>query len=504
MEQDKRLYPVTPAQAQKFILNVGQQAAIDWLVPFCQRKLDIKKALLMGWAGTGKTFTINRVVEAIRLIDRSIKFGMTAPTHKAVRQLKKHSELKDELDFGTIHSFLGLKQTIKKDPKNSKRMIEVFTAEWNPDGRRKIDEIDVLIIDESSMLSDELYNHIDDVVRSGRVVVIFMGDGLQIPPVGKKAEVGVADAIPFVPEQRQSRGIHMLELSEIVRQGAGNPIIEYSVAIRNQYKYQGIKHEFSHTEDSGVEILPKDLKFIRPVLEKYFCTEKFAQDPDHIKVVCWRNDTANYFNREIRLLINKAESLPLIIPGDKLVLDKPLIKGKTITLPNNEEIDVLSCEIVEQTLNYFIIDRTASAFDKVTKDNEELFGSELGKKQHEHAFKVYMSKCKAMDNREYTVPILHEDSLESYEEIRKKIARAAEKASHYDQKEMWKQYFDLEKKFCWVTHNYCLTAHKAQGSTYDYCISMEWDIDQNWDIEERNRIRYVAATRARNKLFIVK
>jgi len=74
----------------------------------------------------------------------------------------------------------------------------------------------------------------------------------------------------------------------------------------------------------------------------------------------------------------------------------------------------------------------------------------------------------------------------------------------FDRKEMWKQFYALEKPFANVNYNYCITAHKAQGSTYNYCISMEWDIDQNRSIPERNRIRYVAATRARNKLFVVR
>lgn len=33
---------------------------------------------------------------------------------------------------------------------------------------------------------------------------------------------------------------------------------------------------------------------------------------------------------------------------------------------------------------------------------------------------------------------------------------------------------------------------------------IEWDLEMNRNIEERNRIRYVAATRARNLLYIIK
>lgn len=500
-----RQAPLTPQQA--FKLNTGQQAAIDFLIPFCLGKTDFIRVLLQGFAGTGKTWTINRVVEAVRKKRPEIAFGMTAPTHKAVRQLYKHSELQKELDFGTIHSFLGLKQVLKVDPKDRTRMIETFEPDKGMMGQRKIDSIDVLILDEASMLSDELYEHIDDLVRAGKVRVIFMGDGLQIPPVGKKQDTGIADAIPFVAEQRQSRKIHLLELSEIVRQGAGNPIIEYSVAIRQQYRRQSIDFPIPSAElmesPTGILQVPRNLEMLRSLFRKYFCTEEFKTDPDYMKVIAWRNDTVDYFNREIRLLIYNASTLPRIVDGDKLVLDKPVMKGDKPILSNNEELDVIEHEIVEMPVKYFIIDRSSkNQFAQMTDSTmDEL----VGRKHHEHKFKVYKAKVKTGTGAEHFINILHEDSEDSYKKIREQmIASAKDKGTEFfEQKEMWKQFYEMEKKFAWTKYNYCLTAHKSQGSTYDYCISMEWDIAQNRDIEERNRIRYVAATRARNKLYIV-
>jgi ATP-dependent exoDNAse (exonuclease V) alpha subunit len=55
-----------------------------------------------------------------------------------------------------------------------------------------------------------------------------------------------------------------------------------------------------------------------------------------------------------------------------------------------------------------------------------------------------------------------------------------------------------------VMHNYAITAHKAQGSTYENVILIEEDLDRNKKIVERNRIKYTAYTRAKNKLFILK
>lgn len=43
-----------------------------------------------------------------------------------------------------------------------------------------------------------------------------------------------------------------------------------------------------------------------------------------------------------------------------------------------------------------------------------------------------------------------------------------------------------------------------QGSTYDNTMVLDWDIAENKKIAERNRIRYVAFTRARNLLLVQK
>jgi exodeoxyribonuclease-5 len=65
-----------------------------------------------------------------------------------------------------------------------------------------------------------------------------------------------------------------------------------------------------------------------------------------------------------------------------------------------------------------------------------------------------------------------------------------------------------------IYYGYALTAHKSQGSTYDSVIVDEADfqkISNRWNykynilesrIKEKNQLRYVAYTRAKNNLFI--
>lgn len=287
-------------------------------------------------------------------------------------------------------------------------------------------------------------------------------DGLQIPPVRGKNEEwkeGSGDAIPFVPAQRQSRKIHHLVLSEIVRQGAGNPIIEYATEIRNQVKHQSISHDFVHTEDSGVEVIPRKISVLRELFSKYFDTEEFNQDPDYVKVVAWRNDTVDYFNREIRLLLHKAETLPRILVGEKLIMNKPIIKGEKVLIPNNEELVVKFFDIITVPVKYKIIDRGTNIMKSAASDGVE---QEVGVKLFSQDFKVYRSLVENLEQKTFVIDILHEDDLKEFEDLRKKLETCAKKVPDmYDRKEMWKEFYKLDKHFADVNYNYCVTAHKA-------------------------------------------
>lgn len=509
LEARKREYPLTPDEAYlkpepalKYILNGDQKKAYDWLVPFCTTRGQYRKVLLGGYAGTGKTFVINRVVEEVKRLFPGVGIGMTAPTHKAVRNLKKHSELKDVLDFGTIHSFLGLKQKMKDDPRNKAKMVVIYELDWDSKDARRIDSIEILIVDEASMLDDKLYGHIEDAVANmPKLKVIFMGDELQIPPVGNKEDgTPYIYSIPFSEAQRSSRKIYYLQLNEIVRQGMDNPIIAYSVAIREQIKHQSVIHEFKHTEDQGVEVISAygNLELVRDLFRRYFCTEQFKADSDYIKVIVWRRATAAHFSKEIRLLINNVDTLPFIIDGDRLVMNEVMLKGKKILIANNEELIVLSHTIEEVPVSYKLFNLDQSVFDQAT-------ANEPRARVIETTFKVYNCKVNISGEREMNVNIIHEDSWRERDQILEKTLECAKKLTdQFERGSMWKQFYTFLNPFAQVVYNYCITAHKSQGSTYDYCISMEWDIDANFTFFERNRIRYVAATRARNKLFIIR
>lgn len=152
---------------------------------------------LTGSAGTGKTFMTVQIVK--RLIQEKITCAITAPTHKAAGVIA-NLLLKNNINKTpkTIHSFLGIKPFI-----DFRTGIESFVV----DKKAKKVPVDVLIVDESSMINDELFGLICEALDENLVqFVLFVGDPNQLLPVS-----GSSNIIFKINKQ--------YKLTEIVRQG---------------------------------------------------------------------------------------------------------------------------------------------------------------------------------------------------------------------------------------------------------------------------------------------
>ena len=146
-------------------LNEGQQKAHDQLVSYLMGKDKSKRMwLLKGYAGTGKTTTIGTVLNSVFNRYSSDDWSrpsiaVSAPTHKAVQVLKQMQSLSDNVDYATIHSLLGLKEVI--NPISGK---QEFKQDLDPNNGPRIEGYNILILDETSMLSNELFDLLDPYV----------------------------------------------------------------------------------------------------------------------------------------------------------------------------------------------------------------------------------------------------------------------------------------------------------------------------------------------------
>lgn len=456
-------------------LNQGQAKCYKQLIEFIQQGPG-ESILLQGYAGTGKTYLITKFIEYIIMTRPNQMIAMTAPTNKAVKVLRRACRIKNQagISFATIHSLLGLREEITES--GDQIFIQGFSDQPN------IVNFRFLIIDEVSMLNDDLFHKIIPYANDSyyNIKIIFIGDSAQIPPVMRH------DCIPFLAHRRPEFNIRMIELTEIMRQKNGNPIIETASIVRENLMSAAlpISRETMQNQ-AGHGIIHKDTSkeeeresFIS-MLNFYFTSQEFKHDSDYAKVLAWTNKAVDRMNRLIREMIYVGGPLQRIMIGEKLIANKPIVeisKGiKTILFSTNDEFEVLSHEIKTDKRNFFYYD---------TIVQETLISGEKVRK---------------------TIRILHEESHADFEkklnEI--KLAAMAEKDPTRKKSE-WRYYYDFMGSFAQINYNYAISCHKSQGSSYRNTFVLEDDIDQNKKIIERNRIKYTAITRASEKLYLIK
>jgi hypothetical protein len=134
-----------------------------------------RNVFLTGSAGTGKTYLLNQYIEYLR--NRKITPVVLAPTGIAA----------SHINGMTIHSFFGLGVKEKVNDGLIKFLIKQKFI------KNRLNQLEVLIIDEVSMISPDLFETIDRILRKfkkserpfGGVQVVLSGDFFQLPPISK-------------------------------------------------------------------------------------------------------------------------------------------------------------------------------------------------------------------------------------------------------------------------------------------------------------------------------
>jgi ATP-dependent exoDNAse (exonuclease V) alpha subunit len=330
----------------------------------------------------------------------------------------------------------------------------------------------LIIVDEASMLDDTIFEELVNLSDRGKKI-LFVGDPFQTPPVNH------IHARPFIKSHQQRCGIGVSTLNEIIRQAQGNPSIAYATSIRMDIHkpVQIFKRGEVKNDLGGVFTLPKtELSIFMNDILPLFKSVEYQADIDFIKVIGWRNITVDTYNKLIRQYIF-GENLPKIIIGDRLILDAPVIEDRKVLISTNDECEVLDTEI----------------------ETEEL--SDLYK------LRYYKARIRVFNNdifNEYMIRIMHEDSEKDFEKIlsmQRTLAKSYPSGS-FKAKSAWIDYYEFYNHWARVKYSYCITVHRAQGSTYYNAYVLAWDILMNHDVLERNRILYTAATRPSHNLYV--
>ena len=420
--------------------------------------------LLQGKAGVGKSSLMDDVVNY--LYQNHIKVAVTAPSHEAVNVVKEFVTAK--VDFFTTHSAFGMKE-VKIDNHGKRSFVRDIKQPC------KAEKYQVVIIDEASMVADGMFDEAINLVEQFQIKVLFVGDDMQIPPIGQ------VYSKPFQKEIQKQYHIGVSTMNTVLRQAEGHPTLAFALNIRENINapVQIINPQEVHS-NLGDVIPIKEANslqyFVDNILPLYKHIE-YKEGGNYIKTIAWHNKVVNFYNKIIREYLF-GENLPKIIVGDLLIADAPIVEDNKILVSTNQKMIVLSTTVEEEKLSDLYIIRYYKTRVKVF--NGELFN-------------------------EYMIKIVHEDSEATYNkliELQTHVALSYPKGS-FQARSAWIDKYKFEESWHQVKYAYAITGHKAQGSSYINAFVLYWDIRTNPNIFERNKIFYTCATRPSKNLFIV-
>jgi len=426
-------------------LTPKQQIAFNTI---CNCIANKQPVLLTGFAGTGKSTTIATVIKSLS----HKMITIATPTHKAAAVLSAMLEtngiISDNVKVTTIHKALG------KRPQRQGGGTMTFS--------RPTKEIyGILIIDECSMIDAELFKDINEASPSASIV--YVGDPAQLPPTSGN---GLISPVFAAIEQRA-------HLSDIIRQGEDNPIIELSAALRRvmaasaHITVSDVVEMVNEYDKDGVKI---------GMIQKHeiadYCSDALKNGLD-CRYLAYKNESIDKQTVAIRSMLHGRDV-------QSFVIGEPVssLTGIQNVINNNHEGVITA--IGEPVLIQGI------ACLSVTLDDNLTVNAAIDikqKKNKEIGFFRMFEKLKA------------QSSLTTDFKEKANLLEQATEASA--------QGYMIKDSIAELRPCVASTVHKAQGSTFDVAVVDVADILTMRNRSEALQCLYVAVTRPKTYLILV-
>lgn len=455
-------------------LTPGQQNALDSLTSVVLSPTT-QVALLTGYAGTGKTFTLARLVDRLRSLRKRVI--VAAPTHKAARCLDRALAGMgvSYADVCTVARILKLRRV--RDLNTGKETFEPppDLPPWKGD---------VLIIDESSMIAASHYEALRRILEPEQTL-IFVGDPAQVPPV----DDGVLCAA-FTDIE------HRCQLTEVVRHQG--PILSLATETRQVDVGRGF-YRTSKGPESIVMAHGGRERWEKAFLDAA-CTPEALADPDRVRAVCFTNEHVDELNAKVRRLRYGAEAAPFC-EGELLMASKAIPDPSSDTgyplVYSSAEMVVVKAEDFRSPVLHDELDWVAKAHN----GKRSFYAGDT----EVPPWRYWRLLVELETGRKLRFCALDPSEKDRWDKTRGKLYKLAREAKTTEErKQIHNVIFRREDQFGKVQAAAALTVHKSQGSTFKR-VWLHYDTD-GWDgppLPIFNRLAYVGITRASEELHVV-
>ena len=445
--------------------NVNQKSAITNINDFIYSSGQ-NICVLKGFAGTGKTYIVSRVVKNLWKIKKPVI--LLAPTGRSAKVLSSFCNK----EAHTVHK-------------------EIFYVKNNPAGNidfsLKINKHKntIFIVDEASMIptvkknetglfSDSLLDNIVKYVYSGyKCSLLIIGDLAQLPPIFSENSLSLDDN--FLNENYGLK-VFSSELTQVVRQRENSGILSLATYLRNLLEIDFVeKLKINLSSYNDITLVEDGDQLINSLQDSY---DKFGLQ--ETAVIVRSNKRSNMFNKNIRERILCNESV--ISVGDLLMV----VKNNYHCLNNNLVGFIANGDIIKIEEIHSIKELYGFRFAEVRVTMIDY--------PNLNAFETVL----ILDSIEINSPSLDYNVMNKlYSEVSKDYLEIKTKYKRHLAIKKNKFFNALQVKFA-----YCFTCHKSQGGQWQ-SIFVEMPFLPSGYNKDFIRWFYTAVTRAKNKLHLI-
>ena len=447
-------------------LGEQQREAIDKITTFCRDNNYTEDNIafsLTGSAGTGKSTCLSYLIETLT----DINITLCALTHKASIVL---TYVTGKEAF-TLHKVLSLSPNLSLEKLNLKNL-----RFYQNNAPTLIPYRGLLIIDEASMINNNLYKLLLELCMEYECKILYVSDSKQLQPVRN-------NGLSLVYKCKNK-----YELTQIFRQNEKNSLIQVLNYLRERpiFKSEWLTGNNGYDNEYGKFVIERNRdRFIQT------CYDIINRN-ENSKILCYTNNMVRFYNEKLKSML--------------YVLDdtNPYPQGCLLTGYSNvkEQKGFGEYEILNGA-DYKIITSEPATKPYIYGVNRIMLSG----------YKLLLKEINGSFTDLKSVFLLDENN--DYETIANWIEKERNEAVL---SKRWQIYYRLTEAFCSFIdinlpdgrtvkvknfdYGYAQTVHRSQGSTYDNVMIDMNDLYICRKLEELRQLQYVGLSRTKKDIYM--